>query len=329
MQLLLSVIIPVFNVEKYLDECMESIVKQLPGAGMEIILVDDGSTDSSGAICDRYAGGNSKIKVVHHQKNQNLASARNTGLAHACGRYIAWIDSDDYVSGDWYEKISAALKADESIDLLFFDYAILSGGKTTTEKYDSQSRIVPREEFVYEFSRDLKIQNNVWTKVYRRSLYDGVTFPVSVVYGEDIATQHKVVVKAERIYYISHALYFYRMRGESLTGKINLDQTYGVSLMAKEKYEFLKLHGFRVSAMGYLLCASDFCVQYNRSSAAARAAYKEKYDLCRCAIRQNIAVLLKDKDSSLKVKIKFLLVSLGLAGPAARLYGWVKALQKA
>lgn len=328
MQPLLSVIIPVYNVEKYIDECMESIVKQLPGADMEIICVDDGSTDASGAICDRYAGGNSKIKVVHHQKNQNLASARNTGLAHACGRYIAWIDSDDYVAGDWYEKISAALKADETIDILLFDYVILKDNRKIIEKYGNQSGMITQKELIYQSSLDMYTANSTWQMVFRRSIFDDMRFPVSVVYGEDLAALHKFFMKAGKIYYLSQVLYFYRVRDDSLTGKVTLDQRYGCYLMAREKYEYLKERGFAPSATGYLHRAWSFCLLYHRSDASARASYKEKYDLCRGAIRQNIAVLLKDRDSSFKIKIKFLLVYLGLLSPAVRLYVLMKSLNK-
>lgn len=178
MQPLLSVIVPVYNVEKYLDECLCSIVKQLPGADMEIILVDDGSTDAGGTICDRYAKENPKIKVIH-QTNQGLAAARNTGLAVASGQYVGFIDSDDYVADDWYAQISATLTADESIDILFFDYIKLNNNKRIVYRYDKISAAIPQRKFMYELSLNIKLQSMVWRMVYRRSLFDGVRFPVS------------------------------------------------------------------------------------------------------------------------------------------------------
>lgn len=130
-------------------------------------------------------------------------------------------------------------------------------------------------------------------------------------------------MKAKRIQYLSQVLYFYRVRGDSLIGKMDLGKSFACCLMADERYEFLRAQGFVPSMTGRMLAAWVFCVRYHCSDASARAAYKEKYDLCRRAIRQNISVLLKDKDSSLKVKIKFLLVCLGLAGPAVRLLDWM------
>ena len=101
--ILLSVVIPVYNVEKYLQQCVDSIINQLTDE-CEIILVDDGSPDGSGEICDRYANKDSRINVIH-QQNGGLAAARNTGLDYARGEYVAFVDSDDYLDGHCIAKI--------------------------------------------------------------------------------------------------------------------------------------------------------------------------------------------------------------------------------
>ena len=115
---LLSVIIPVYNVQDYIGECFESIIMQNTDC-MEVICIDDGSTDDSGKICDEYAKKNANIIVVH-QENKGVAAARNLGLKLASGEYIAWIDPDDYISENWFEIIS--VKLENSIDIVFCDY---------------------------------------------------------------------------------------------------------------------------------------------------------------------------------------------------------------
>lgn len=273
MQPLISVIMPVYNVEKCIEECFESIVQQLSNADMEIICVDDGSTDASGAICDRYAKENPKIKVIHHQTNRGVSAARNTGLDVAAGRYIAWIDPDDYVAGDWYKQISAALAADESIDILFFDNVRFGRNGKIAYKYGEHSRIVPQNEFVYEVSCERKINSQLTQLVLRRPLFDGVRFPGTVSYGEDYAVVTKILIKAERIYYLAWILYFVRERDGSICAKAGIAEQYHTHLMARERYEFLKKHGFAPSVTGSLLKAWGVCVMYHRSDAAARAAH--------------------------------------------------------
>ena len=113
--MLLSVIIPVYNVEHTLERCVQSVLTQ-NFADMEIILVDDGSTDGSSALCDTY--GNKKNITVIHQDNAGLSAARNTGLTVAKGRYVTFVDSDDYLDTDLYPSLMKVLQADDDIDLL-------------------------------------------------------------------------------------------------------------------------------------------------------------------------------------------------------------------
>ena len=133
-----SVIIPVYNVEKYLEECIDSVLAQTY-QNIEIILVDDGSTDSSGLICDRYAEKNTNISVIH-QKNSGLSAARNSGLNKANGDYIYFLDSDDYISADAIEKLFSIAENDKS-DIVFFD-AYLSQIKPEESVEPSSTRII-------------------------------------------------------------------------------------------------------------------------------------------------------------------------------------------
>ena len=120
---LLSVIIPVYNVERYIKKCFDSIIVQIKDADVEIICINDGSTDKSGEICDEYAAKYNKIKV-YHQNNKGVAAARNYGLSIIKGQYIAWIDPDDYISNKWYENISTLIMEEQPdiLELTFNSY---------------------------------------------------------------------------------------------------------------------------------------------------------------------------------------------------------------
>lgn len=322
---LISIIVPVYNVEDYIEECFESIIKQLPKADVEVICIDDGSTDKSGIICDKYAKKNSKIKVVH-QLNQGVAAARNNGLKFASGQYIAWIDPDDYIADDWYEKISKVISDNKNIEIIFFDYTILKNNKKIIKKYKSDSGLVSQKNFMYEIALDQNIQSQLWQKIFHRSLFDDIKFPVSAVCMEDYAVLHKIIIKAEKIYYISRPLYFYRVRDNSLITRFDLEKSYSCYLIARERYEFLKEHRFTTSISGYLMQALGVCLQYHQCNALMRIAFKEKFEICRNAINQNIVALLQDKNSNIKLKIKFLLVYCNLIKPAVCIHGFIKSL---
>lgn len=121
MQPLVSIIIPVYNVENYIKECFESIKIQKTRDDLEVICIDDGSTDRSGIICDEYAKSDKRFKVIH-QKNKGVSATRNLGVSISKGKYLAWIDPDDYINENWWNSIKNLL--DDNIDIIFFDYKI-------------------------------------------------------------------------------------------------------------------------------------------------------------------------------------------------------------
>ena len=120
--MLLSVIIPIYNVEQYIKECFDSLCKQ-PGADIEYICIDDGSTDNSGKICDEYAKRDNRFVVIH-QTNKGVSAARNQGLLYAHGSYLAYVDPDDFVSDEWYINIKECVQQTDC-DILIFDFKII------------------------------------------------------------------------------------------------------------------------------------------------------------------------------------------------------------
>lgn len=227
-----SVIIPVYNVERYLDACVGSVLGQTFG-DYELILVDDGSTDGSPAICDRYAAADRRVKVIH-QPNAGQAAARNAGLETASGDYVCFIDSDDYLAdGNVLAKLAeATASAPDIVHYKFkewhesagrmaecrFSYAVATAGRTPAEIYGA---LIDADAYY----------NSAWSKIIRRRLLtdNGIRFEAGIV-GEDNEWYYHVVSVARSLVLIDEALYVYRRRAGSTTaiaGRKNLvDQLY-------------------------------------------------------------------------------------------------------
>lgn len=215
-----SVIVPVYNVEKYLPECVESVLKQ-DFTDFELILVDDGSTDGCGRLCDEYASKDKRITVIH-KINGGLSDARNCGLDEACGTYVWFLDSDDYLIDDRAFSLLKNRAENEDADVVFFSY------KKYFERKDSYSRNVYRN--VTENGTLAKyIQENafkvmVCNKVVRKSLIEeyNMRFPIGRL-GEDMEWCADLVVNAEHIVLCKNSLMAYRQREGSITGNQNKD----------------------------------------------------------------------------------------------------------
>lgn len=192
---LVSVIVPVYKVEEYLVKCVDSILGQ-SYRDLEVILVDDGSPDSCGEMCEEFARKDARVKVIH-QKNGGLSAARNTGLCHASGEYVLFVDSDDYIALDLLEDL---LKhAEDGVDVLLFDHCEVtsSGEKIFGNKWFPG---ISSDEIKRRIVSD-QIYNSAWGKLFRRRLWDGLEFPVGLVY-EDLYVMPSVVVKAGEVRYV-------------------------------------------------------------------------------------------------------------------------------
>ncbi len=203
----ISLIVPVYNMEKYLDRCMNSIEKQTY-QNLEIILVDDGSTDASPQMCDDYAAKNERIKVVH-KANGGLSDARNAGLAVATGSYIGYVDSDDWIEPDMYQRMYEACVTHDA-DVAVCRYASVYPEQTIKEGSD-RVYVFSRDELVEKYIVDddsIIIYNSVWSKLFRRSIVEGEFFPVGHN-SEDIMYTTKSFCKARRGVYIDRCLYNY------------------------------------------------------------------------------------------------------------------------
>lgn len=224
--MLLSVIIPVYNVEKYLHECVDSIIGQTC-KDYELILIDNGSTDSSGAICDEYAAAHDNVKVKHLMPNVMASGARNEGQKMATGEYILFIDSDDYyATNEAFAKIKE--KACNHPDVILFDSAELIEKTNTIKYYTSHRMNIPYEyRSVVDICRDLinvdAYENSAWSKAIKRSLLeDNKIYFTPGLAVEDNDWYYKVVLRIKTIAIVDEPLYIYRRR---MTGSITTTAT--------------------------------------------------------------------------------------------------------
>lgn len=212
MKALVSIVVPVYNVEKYLRQCLDSIINQTYSE-IQIILVDDGSTDSSGMICDEYAGNDTRIEVVH-QKNQGLSGARNTGIACSRGEYIIFVDSDDFIDTDMIRTFIDAMEPEVSIVSCG---AVLcdEDGKFLHSEHRSQSYKYIGKEQIKAMFHDRAYTVTAWGKLYSRKLFEEVKFPLGK-YHEDMYTTYKLVDQSCGTLILDRAMYWYRQVGSSI-----------------------------------------------------------------------------------------------------------------
>ncbi len=212
-EILISVVVPVYNADKYLHSCIETILSQ-SFTDYELILVDDGSTDKSPEICDEFARNDNRVSTFH-TINSGSSAARNFGLSKAKGMYVAFVDSDDWVEKDYLESMFKALE-DNDADVVISSYYRNVGKKQITEK--NVSHATDKSGWILGFLYN-QVHAGLWNKLVKRSLFleNGITFPKSNYY-EDMVVSAKLIASASRIVYCNIPTYHYRV--------INTSQTY-------------------------------------------------------------------------------------------------------
>ncbi len=217
---MISIVVPVYNVEQYLPRCIDSLLAQTY-QNLEIILVDDGATDRCPEICDEYQKKDKRIKVIH-KENGGLSDARNAGTKMACGEYIGYVDSDDFVTPDMYETLAKALE-EKQADIAVCNYLYVDEeGMEIAEK----NKILPIEDIVLsgkETTGKLIGENyaywvTAWNRLYRREIACAVTFPKGKIH-EDEYTAHMFYDKAAKVAGVSKACYRYVVRQNSIMTK--------------------------------------------------------------------------------------------------------------
>lgn len=222
---LLSVIVPVYNAESYLSKCLDSLLAQ-DFSDYEIILVDDGSTDSSGAICDQYT---SKNPICHciHRTNGGHVSARKSGLEISRGQYVTFVDNDDWIAPDMYRKMCQAVY-DTHADIVVCDYIAAMPDRETVVRtlfapgyYDKtrlEKEVYPSMIYSGSFFH-YGIGPTYWNKIFRRDLFQDHLFrvPNDIIIGDDALATYSCMLKASSIYYIDEPFYYYRSTAGSVS----------------------------------------------------------------------------------------------------------------
>lgn len=261
----ISIVVPIYNVEKYLKKCIESIINQTY-KNIEILLVNDGSPDQCDKICSEYEKKDKRIRTIN-KKNGGLSDARNKGIEQATGDYILLIDSDDTVELSMCEDLNKILEKTNA-DLIAFKYSYAYDNgeykKTVdTEKYyeydnkEAYTKLIYGENFAI----------TAWSRIYKSSILKENNFPVGVL-SEDFATAHKFFMDSKKIVFYDKTLYNYYIRNNSIMGNIKKNHAIDIYNITNEVFKFqkqnFKEHIKKINSLHYnnLLKVYYFLMQY-------------------------------------------------------------------
>ncbi len=296
-----SVIIPVYKVEKYLEKCIDSVINQ-SYSNLEIILVDDGSPDNCGKICDKYAKKDNRIRVIH-KTNGGLSDARNNGIKIATGNYIAFIDSDDYVTEDYIEYLLKLIIDNNSDISIVMPYEV-------DENYIVK-KIFKREKIYNYNSNDAlktmlyqkKFETSAWGKLFKKNVVNGIYFPTGKIY-EDIGTIYKYILRAKKITFSTMKNYYYLQRKDSIMGRkykqSDLDYVENAQVLLENMEKIGNLELIKAAKSRFLSTNFSILLKLNKTDQVVRKKLLSN-------IKKYKKVVLFDKNVRLKNKVAILL----------------------
>lgn len=305
---LISVIVPVYNVQDYVGKCLDSICGQ-SYRNLEIIVIDDGSTDDSPTICDSFAEKDARIKVLHC-KNGGLSVARNRGLDIAEGELIGFVDSDDWIEADMYESLYRVLsqyKADISICSFFRDE-----DQQSIPQYNSgKIHIWKSFDAIHEVIEDKRINNYMWALLCERNIFEHIRFPEGQIF-EDMATSYLIYTKARGIVYIEKPLYHYIIRQGSIVNSVYYDASreYEIFRTIYERTEFLKTYNRTLWKESLDKTVQRAIHLINHIS--LDKANSEKNERIVTSVLEKVAILLKYTNVGLRLRVLFIMHNRGL-----------------
>lgn len=296
----ISIIIPMYNAEKYIKRCLESIFEQTY-KNIEIVIVDDGSTDNSYNICKKYEQQNKKIKLFH-KKNNGVSSARNYGLKKCTGKYLCFVDSDDYIEKYYIQQLYKAIK-DNNTKISQCAINIVDDNlKKINNKGYSHSFITNGKKLIIDTFNNEEIGNIVlWNKMYERSLFNNIQFPNGKNYEDEFIT-YKILYKENRISIIPDKLYNYRKHINSITNsKYTLKNLEGLEALI-EKINFFKKNN---EIFLYIMTINEFLeftrqnyiclIKYVSNSTSYQKKLIQKYKEYYKIIQHNKQIPIKSK----------------------------------
>ena len=276
--MLFSLIVPFYNVEKYILKCLESIESQ-DCRDFEVILVDDGSLDSTSEIVNIFIDDKQEQYKVIKQKNSGLSGARNTGLKYAAGQYVIFIDSDDWIDSNYLSTIKTIIEKCSPDIIRCKWYEDSETQKIASDISDSSKTIDKIKTFENIISDNYGAQ--VWKNAYKASLWQGVEFPVGMLY-EDLYTTHIVFDLAQTVYFCNQAFYHYMIRSGSISTSAKFGRAKGIYYGFKSRYEFLCNHNeyshlkstLIKKVLNNLVQYIHECVKFNTEINAAKSECK-------------------------------------------------------
>ena len=239
---LITVIVPIYHVEKYLHRCIDSIIGQTY-KNLEIILADDGSGDACASICDEYARKDSRIVVIH-KENGGLSDARNKGIEAAKGEYLAFVDSDDYIHRDMFKILmDTLLQTDSDVSMCSYKYVYDGEPDETDVSFGTDHQVDIMDGHKAQnryYSGDKKLELTVaWNKLYKKGLFTQLRYPKGKIF-EDEFTTYKALYKCSKICFVDLPLYYYLQRSDSIIGVMNGHRDSKVVAAYLQRIDFYK-----------------------------------------------------------------------------------------
>lgn len=306
MDKLISVVIPIYNVEKLIARCVDSVINQTY-KNLEIILVDDGSPDACPEICDDYAKKDARVRVIHKQ-NGGLSSARNAGIAAATGEYITFIDSDDFVNPDYVQTLYTSICEDETSLAISSHRAVYDNG-TVIDRSNNRRCTLSSQDALKCVLYDDGIDVSAWAKLYKLELFSDIKYPEGRLY-EDAATTYKLIDKAGKVSLDSKVIYNYMIRSTSIAAgafspkKMDLiTSTREMCDYIKNKYPELEKAANRRLVYAYLSTLSQL--------AQSKTAFPNEQKELMSFLKANGGSILKDKSVPSRDKLGLLAAKFG------------------
>lgn len=301
----ISVIVPVYNTHKYLKRCVESICIQ-SYKNLEIILVDDGSTDGSSDLCDSLAKKDNRIKVIH-KKNSGLSDTRNVGIKNSSGSILSFIDSDDYIENNMYKHMLEKMTSNEC-EIAICGWYVVKNGNRVKSNFKSEPKILTREEGIDKLLCNNSFDNFMCNKIFSKELFNDIAFPVGKKM-EDLATLYKLINKSNKIYLDGIPYYNYFIREDSITNNlVHQIDTESFKFYIDRKDNLLKKYPSlknRILSNYFTACRHNLFIAYESPNRNYSFESERERDL-----KKYKKYIWKDNSLSLRNKLSFYLSAL-------------------
>ncbi len=322
MEELITVVVPVYNVEDYLERCFNSIVLQ-SYRNLEIIIVDDGSTDNSGDICDKLGATDSRVTVIH-KKNGGLSDARNAGIDIAKGVYISFVDSDDYIDYRMIENLHKSLvRNDSDISTCAFMPFCGSNGSSIEVGYEFTEKTFNREGALEEMMYQKSISNSAWGKLYKLSLFgNDIRYPIGKI-CEDLGTTYKLFARSINITAISYVGYFYLQRAGSILHSSFSEKRLDSLSFSFEQLKYINENYPKISSAAINRYFSEASFLLSEMSIVDNGVLSRFSTACLTVINRYKLTVLRDRRSRVRFRI-FAFIAI----PNARLLLWTFSVKR-